>query len=369
MPLSPIRVPGQRAAMEIRFCTICNESIPDGEFETGRAIQAGKKSQHVACGLKRAAEMNGPRSWLTSVLALYAAGVATFFLVSTLAKTDAPPPEPKVPEIVEARLSDVVTASEERQLGVIDTRLDRLQKQLDRTFSEKTLKAWSEKVQKSDQALDDRMSGLFKQVHERFTAVDARLTAAEERVTRLTDWFQRIQDQADQMEKQMADARAKPAPAKVEAAPPNAGQGRADPAPDPQRAAAVKKWIDALKDSNGEVVFTATIELGKLKDLSATDPLIHVLEKHNELWPRLGAATSLGDLRAVKSVPALIVALQDKEELVRSAAANALRGITEQDFDYVQGLSRSQRTKIQGRYKRWWGEHEDELRARLQQPK
>ena len=60
MPLSPIRVPGPETAMEIRFCTICNESIPDGEFETGRAIQTGKRAQHVACGLKRAADMNGP---------------------------------------------------------------------------------------------------------------------------------------------------------------------------------------------------------------------------------------------------------------------------------------------------------------------
>lgn len=371
MPLSPIRVPGQRAAMEIRFCTICNESIPDGEFETGRAIQTGKRSQHVACGLKRAAEMNGPRSWITSMLALYAAGVATFFLVSALAKPDEPVKKVEVPEVVEARLADVIGQSEARQIELMDTRLTRMQAQLKRSFSDEALKAWNDRVANDIQKLDDRMSGYATRIHDRMTAMDSRMSAAETRLTRLMDWFQRIQEQADQLERELAAARAEPAeqPSQPVQPPPKDDAGADAAAEDPEHAALVDKWMASLKDSNAEVVFTATIELGKLKDLRATAPLIHVLKSHHELWPRLGAATSLGDLLAPDAVPALIDALQDKEELVRSAAANALRGITEQDFNYVQGLSRAERGRIQKQYKRWWKDHETELRRRLEMAK
>lgn len=372
MPLSPIRVPGQRAIMEIRFCTICNESIPDGEFETGRAIQTGKRSQHVACGLKRAAEMNGPRSWITSMLALYAAGVATFFLVSTLAKPDTPVKKPEVPKVVEARLNDVVRGSEQRQIVLLNERLTRMQSELKRSFSEKTLKAWNDRVATDIQKLDDRMSGYATLMHDRMTATDRRLSEAETRLNRLMDWFQRIQDQADQLERELAAARARPAeePRKPVDPPPVVdGDPNKKSAGDPEHDALVEKWIKSLKDSNAEVVFTATIELGKLKDMRATAPLMQVLKSHRELWPRLGAATSLGDLRAPDAVTSLIDALQDKEELVRSAAANALRGITEQDFNYVQGLSRAERGRIQKQYKRWWKDHEAELRRRFEQSK
>ena len=366
MPLSPIRVPGQKAVMEIRFCSICNESIPDGEFETGRAIQAGKRSQHVACGLKRAAEMNGPRSWLTSALALYAAGVATFFLVSMLSKPDEVAKAPEVPEIVEARLTDVVQESERRQVDLIDARLDRMQARLKRTFAEETLKEWQDRVASDLQKLDDRMLGYANKVHDRMTAIDSRLSAVESRLSRLMDWFQRIQDQADQLERELAEARAQPVEQPKQPAPaePVAQEPKKEPK-NAEREAQVDKWIESLKDNNPEVVFTATIELGKLKDARAVQPLMGILKSHRELWPRLGAATSLGDLRAPDAVPTLIDALQDKEELVRSAAANALRGITEQDFDYVQGLSRAERQRIQKRYRTWWRDHEDELRKRL----
>ena len=36
--------------MEIRFCTVCNESIPDPEFDSGRALVSGGESLLIEAG-------------------------------------------------------------------------------------------------------------------------------------------------------------------------------------------------------------------------------------------------------------------------------------------------------------------------------
>lgn len=132
--------------------------------------------------------------------------------------------------------------------------------------------------------------------------------------------------------------------------------------PDP---AVVDKWIEKLRDENPEVVFTATIELGKSKDARSIPALLEVFRKHTDLWPRLGAATSLGDLRAADAVDDLVDGLMDKEELVRSASANAHRGITGKDFGYVQGLSEDRRRAMQEAMRSWWRDNERDVRERL----
>ena len=82
--------PGRQAPMDIRFCSVCNESIPDADFDAGRAITAGGRSQHVACALERATRMGSARSWWTSLLALYAAAATTFLLVAWLGRDKVP---------------------------------------------------------------------------------------------------------------------------------------------------------------------------------------------------------------------------------------------------------------------------------------
>ena len=274
-------------------------------------------------------------------------------------------------DVVAARIDSTVRASEKRQTQLVETRLTEASTALERSFAEGTLKSWNERIDKDLATLDERMNGYAKGVHDRMTASDARLTAVERELTKLREWCQRISSQADQLERQLAQARERPVDPNPPTrgpqtdGPPTDGQP-ADREPDnPEQSALVDKWITGLKDTNPEVVFTATIELGKLGDRRATGPLLKILEKHKELWPRLGAATALGDLRSPDAVPSLIDAIQDKEELVRSAAANALRDITQQDFQYVQGLSRAERKRIQNQYRKWWKEHEPAIRQRL----
>ena len=79
--------------MEIRFCDRCHESIPDADFDAGRAVTLKGRTLHVACALSRAVSSGGPRTWLGFLLTLATAGVATFLLVREL---DRPEPKPSV---------------------------------------------------------------------------------------------------------------------------------------------------------------------------------------------------------------------------------------------------------------------------------
>ena len=82
----------------------------------------------------------------------------------------------------------------------------------------------------------------------------------------------------------------------------------------------------------------------------------------------LPAATALGEIQSVEAVPALIEALNDRDDLVRTAASEALHRITGQDFNFVSGLTKNERIRIQKKWRAWWKDHETEVRARLDQP-
>ena len=140
------------------------------------------------------------------------------------------------------------------------------------------------------------------------------------------------------------------------------------PAVDENREKEIDRWIKRLRDADEDIVFSATIELARLKALRATPHLVDVLKKHKDFYARLGAATALGEIQSVEAVPALIEALNDRDDLVRTAASEALHRITGQDFNFVSGLTKNERIRIQKKWRAWWKDHETEVRARLDQP-
>ncbi len=152
-----------------------------------------------------------------------------------------------------------------------------------------------------------------------------------------------------------------------------AGESRASmprkgPTPSaPKRSEEVRRWIDRLEDrrSDADIRFSSTVELARLGSLEAVPALIRFLEKDKDFYVRLGSAAALGQLGAADAVTVLITSLQDKEELVRTASAEALRRIAGQDFDYVSGLTAERRREIQEKWRTWWRDHEPEVRDRL----
>ena len=141
-----------------------------------------------------------------------------------------------------------------------------------------------------------------------------------------------------------------------------------DEGPDPDHEAALKRNIELLGSKNNNLVFTATVALAELGDLRAVPPLIKVMTRHADFYARLGAATALGTLKSVDAVPELINALNDKDDLVRVAAHDALVLITGQDMQFSSSLSRNERTRKQREWRKWFKDNEASLREKLEQP-
>lgn len=366
---APGRAPGRQAPMDIRFCSVCNESIPDVDFDAGRAITAGGRSQHVACALERATQASSARSWGTSLLALYAAAVTTFLLVAWLGREKAPGEPTSVPEVTQARITEATQASERRLVDLLEKRFEAFHSVLVREDIEPRVGMVSTSLRDEIQALDKRSAGSDVVLDERIAAIGKRQDGVENQVTLLTQWHDAIQRQADALEEGLRRVNERPAAPTPPAQPaPDAGSEPAEPAVDAAHEAELTKWLKALTDPDPDLVFTATSELGRLRDLRATAQLLDVLTNHPDEFPRAGAAGALGTIRAADAVPALIEALLDKDELVQAASGDAVEKITEQRFDFASGLALRERKNIQRNMRKWWKENEAAVRERLGQP-
>ncbi|MGE0192910.1 MAG: HEAT repeat domain-containing protein [Planctomycetota bacterium] len=362
--------PGRQAPMDIRFCSVCNESIPDSDFDAGRAVTAGGRSQHVACALERATRMGSPRSWWTSLLALYAAAATTFLLVAWLGREKAPGEPTTVPAVTEAKIAESTQASEGRVVALLDERLEAFRSALVRDEIEPRAGLVSTTLRDEIQALDKRSSSADVLLDERIAALGKRQDGVENQVTLLTQWHDAIQRQADALEEGLRRVSERPpAPVAPGPAPADTPEPGADePQVDAAHEADLAKWTQALGDKDPDLVFTATSELGRLKDLRATAALIQVLTTHEDEFPRAGAAGALGMIRAADAVPALIEALLDKDELVQAAAGDAVEKITEHRFDFASGLPLRERKNLQRDMRKWWKDNEAAVRERLGQP-
>ncbi|NOZ29360.1 MAG: tetratricopeptide repeat protein, partial [Chloroflexi bacterium] len=86
---------------------------------------------------------------------------------------------------------------------------------------------------------------------------------------------------------------------------------------------AIPALIQLLQDENEDVRRATAEALGKLKAREAIPTLIQLLQ--DEAWPvRQAAAEALGKLEAREAIPALIQLLQDEAGFVRRATAEAL---------------------------------------------
>lgn len=353
--------------MEIRFCDRCTESIPDSDFESGRAVTVDGRHYHVTCALTRSLALNGPRSWLTFLLALYAAGVVTFLLVAALGKDEKPQ---EVPPLVEARVTEVVGNLEG------EVRRDRLGALAD--LRQEAARERAAGAKKLAGAVDERLAVIGSRLDEtdrlasdRVSALRQKVLQAEDEIAHLSALIRQVQEDA---QAEAARRVATPPPPTPPAPSPTKPSDDTTPMPpkpapsDPDHDAEVARWIERLHDSNENIRFSATLELGRLKDLRAAPALIQVIQEDRDYYVRLGAATALGDMKACASVPALIEALDDKDTLVRTASNDALQAITGQAFEFVTEMSGRERRKVMKQWREWWKENEGGVRDRLGQP-
>jgi HEAT repeat protein len=102
-----------------------------------------------------------------------------------------------------------------------------------------------------------------------------------------------------------------------------------------------------------------------LKDLRSSRP--DGLLDHRDL--RGWAADALRELKACDAVTALVEALDDKDDLVRTAANQALIFITGHQEPFAATLPKPELRRAQKAWEKWWKENEGNVRTRLSQPK
>ena len=354
--------------MDIRFCSITNESIPDGEFESGRAITVGKKSFYVSAALQRLMARSRLRGWLILLLGLYAVGVTSYLLVREMNRKA--PDEQKIAGAVNDKFVANLSALEESMHAADRDRAARLTKAFEAKLGEASThrKEIHQSVATLSAAFDKQEEGLGK----RLEMADKRQSRMEEEISQLRSWILKIQGTAQDLATRFAEERAKER-AQPQPAPPAPAPDPATPQPTTpvengaEHERKLKMWIARLKDKDHDIVFTATVKLADLGDLRAAKPLAEVVREHKDYYARLGAVTALGTLKAVDGVETLIDALDDKDDLVRMNASENLTAITGQDFPFDADMSRNERSKVKRRWRTWFKENEKPLRERLGQ--
>ncbi len=368
-------------AMDIRFCDLCQESIPDADFESGKAVTIDARTLCVACAVRRALSLSGARSWITLLLALFGAGAAVFLLLRRPAG---------------AELSPAVSAALAEQTRATGAEIDRREQALGQALRFERAR----EVEDAQRALE-RVGGDLRALGERVDAdrtgldgvlVELRsgLASLAERQAELHAWMQELKSRAA---REIAPAPVPgdappeapapsplPAPAPVPA--PSPGPARPEPtplsegpgeAPVPPAGTApddvFQRQLELLGDPDPGVAFSATIELGKLRDLRAVPPLVNALRKHRDFYVRLGAADALRELKSCDAVEHLIDALTDKDDLVRSSVNVALEGITSHEEPFAPNLPGAELRRVQTAWRKWWKDNEPLVRKRLGQPR
>ncbi len=202
--------------------------------------------------------------------------------------------------------------------------------------------------QQGNDSLREDLAGLARrtqELEEVLSAIDhqelelARLSTA---AVGLQEQFRRLTERVDQ-----AEATAREVTPEVRA-----------PAPTEP---AWRVFVADLKSANSGVRWQAVQSLGGSRDPAVAEVLAPMLQDA-DIFVRMATARVLGDLGARSAIPALIDALEDSEASVREAADVALRAITGQDFQFDPGAKDAERQKRVKAWRDWWKKASEEAR-------
>jgi HEAT repeat protein len=314
---------------------------------------------------------------LALILALLANGLAVFALLSRGGGGDRPG-------------AAAAPAGEVKRDLPLDQLQRQLQEELDKTLNarderllkdvkkyvwnlEKLLAEWTAKLpelQTRSERTASNNSGKLEELDAQMTTQVASVDKLEKQLGSVEALAGRVK--ALELRPVASAAPATPAPSRPIEEPkvemPNA------PAKDPE---VVKKEIaKALADLDSgdpNVIYPAITVLKDYRTVEAVPRLGALLwpeDKQNpDVFTRQAAAAALGAIKSVEGVPVLIQAIADRADMVSQQANKSFRQITEHDTELSPKARVQEKKKIVSAAFEWWSRHEDEVRARLGQPK
>ena len=118
--------------------------------------------------------------------------------------------------------------------------------------------------------------------------------------------------------------------------------------------------LSELKDASAGNRWNAVTVLGDTGDSRVVPHLLPMLADE-DVFVRMATARVLGDMGIPSAIPGLIDALSDGQPAVREAAVVALRVISGKDFRFDPLGKDADRRKAQGSWKKWWDENSEDL--------
>ncbi len=401
--------------MKIHFCDLCNESVPQGDLDQGRAFF--RKGRVVCAACDRAMSLheaapNVAASMLAApmptapmedampapsdiVLPAYAEESNPYFASEpppVLASPPVYPPAPSAHPVHAPRggsggvwLALLGLAFTGGAIFVLDGRIQESERRAaetthaleDRTQELAALKRRATELADGQRDVERRtMQHLAEEKSQResmaaeMAKIQQENSAVREQIaglgTQISTLEQKSGSGSFDLEKRFAALSARVAHnedasrnlvdkmAALEAAPP--APTVTENAPAGPAAATEAPWhlqLAGLKSDKNSTRWEAVTALGATKD-PETVPYLTPMLKDPDLFVRMATARVLGDMQSKAAVPALIDALEDGESAVREAVNLSLRSITNKDFKFDPLGVEAERARRVKAWRDWW---------------
>ncbi|MDP6540876.1 MAG: HEAT repeat domain-containing protein [Planctomycetota bacterium] len=372
--------------MEILFCDLCNESVPESDLCAGRAVRLKGRVVCASCE----ASMGGLAGEAKSTPSPPPAPEPPPFSqgVPRSPTPQSPPSAPAPPSrggrglVVGAvalvfavtaavylggELEDLRrTASDERSAldgGVTGVRIDmaRVLGRVDSLGSELTARMEA-RIEETREALAGELDALGRDLAaagEVATDLETRLARVDrQRTDSDAELERRLGELAFQLRSSREDVRS--LAERMGSVERTGGGGAVAVEPVPP-AAILPPWngeLEGLASENAGTRWNAVQALGETADPAVVPHLLDLLGDE-DVFVRMAVARVLGDLKVPTSVDRLIDALEDSEAVVRESAMVSLRDITGRNFKFDAVGSASDRAKKVKAWRQWWSKARD----------
>ena len=364
--------------MEILFCDLCNESVPEAALHDGsayyrkgrlicpacdQAMGGGGGGEEGARGarprgesgrrrpeVERAPGRGGSGGVFVALLVLAFSGAGLWLLREELddlrgeistARTDLSHQVAVVRALVredEAALPALLDERDQRSRAESEARAAEILRGLDELRAD-LMTAEGRTAQGAEELAD-----LRARFDEEQAAMGDRLEGMREKLAAIEKGQSFLSDRLVELEETLRAVTARgPIPAGI---------------PSPEGGGA-KPWaglVEDLKHANAGIRLDAVYALGETGDRDVVPHLIPMLGDV-DLFVRMATARMLEDLGAHSAVPSLIDALEDNQSAVREAAMVALRKITGKSMGFEPTAGVGERTKRVKAWRDWWAKN------------
>ncbi len=364
--------------MEIHFCDLCNESVPESDLALGRAVRRGARVVCQVCERAMSAPAAGPAAaglappapgppalpglpqvagvppgpggsaaprpasagaFLALVALLFAAGATAWLTGELNAERERRQDGDRRRSLAEEALADrlasglaALRAEREHLAGELGRRLEALER--DQRVAQELQRG---RLEAQGATLAELGAGLAALRVEQARAREEDGRRLDELAARFAARREELAGLEARLEALQQERSANVAPAAVQ----------------PVAEAAWKSRLGDLASGEASLRYYAVLDLAASADPAVVPHLVPLLAD-GDTFVRMAVARVLGELGAPAAIEPLIGALEDPLEEVRETAVLSLRSITGRNFRFDPFANPAERARRVGAWREWW---------------